>query len=142
MFKKKKKENSIKTYIDGVEQESDDIQIPIPPPHLQAGAPALEPQAVQEPTLQPEGMQVQQFNGDCIICFDFGFYADIHGVWHNCPRCNSKTMKTLTKSSMVIPKPTKGNLFEFRTCPDCGEVTEIHKKRKKWECEHCQWRGE
>lgn len=140
--RKKEKKQKIKTFIDGVEQESTEIPIPRPA-QPETDVTALEPQAVQEPSPQS---QVEQFTGECILCFDFGWYLDQVGVWHNCPRCNPKSLnntpskKQLSSADKNI-KPTKGNLFEFRSCPSCGKHTEVHKKKKIWKCEHCQWRG-
>lgn len=143
MFGRKKEKKNVKTYIDGVDQDSDEIPVPQPQTaELPSDATALEQQAVQEPSQQPE---VQQFDGECILCFDFGWYADQLGVWHNCPRCNPKALNNIPgkkKVSSGEDKPSKGNLYEFRTCPDCGERNEVHKKKKVWTCEHCDWRGE
>lgn len=131
--KKKEEKQNVKTYIDGVEQDSDEIPIPHP-----AESPAHEPQAVHEPPTQPN---VVQFDGDCVICFDYGFYADNVGVWHNCPRCNPKSMKKSVQAMKPVSteeeRPSKGNLYEFRTCEVCGARNEVHKKRVKWECEEC-----
>lgn len=140
MFGRKKevKKSNIKTYVDGVEQDSDEVQVPVPKP---AESPVLEPQAVQEPTTQQEEQQVVEFNGECIICLDYGWYRDFAGVVHNCPRCNPKSLKIVgeisKQSSTSEDKPKKGNLYEFRTCQTCGERNEIHKKKIKWKCEYC-----
>lgn len=140
MFGRKKEK--VKTFIDGVEQDSDEIPVPQPKTaELPSDATALEPQAVQEPSPQPE---VQQFDGECILCFDFGWYADQLGVWHNCPRCNKDGKNNIpgkqaisSRVSSDEDRPSKGNLYEFRECVQCGARNEVHKKKKKWQCEEC-----
>lgn len=142
--KKKETKPNYKTFIDGEEQEDQEIPVPNPDEtaQLPSDATAHEPEQVQvhEPTPQPE---VEQFNGECILCFDFRWYADHLGVWHACPRCNKDGKKNIpTGRGKPAPadeefKPSKGNLYEFRVCKDCGARNEIHKKKKKWNCESC-----
>lgn len=139
--KKEKKKQKVTTYVEGVEQTGDE-----PPVPQSAESPALEPQAVQEPTPQPvEEPEPQEFKGECILCFDFRWYADSLGVWHACPRCNKDGKANIPGSSeedpldelIVDDKPSKGNLYEFRFCKKCQARHEIHKKKKKWKCEKC-----
>ena len=151
MFGKKKKaeKQNVKTFIDGQEQTPDEIPVPKP-----AETPALEPSQaqVQEPPPQPN---VVEFHGDCVICFDYGFYADNVGVWHNCPRCNPKSMKKPVQAVKPAPtteyeaeaemaeeKPSKGNLYEFRFCSACKARNEVHKRKVKWQCEACGFEQE
>lgn len=149
--KEKKDKENMKTFTDGVEQHPEATAVP-----PSADAPAHEPgqNPAHEPPHQPDavGPQVIQLppGVDCAICYDYLFYADNVGVWHNCPRCNpvsmrkqggpnqvsSKPQKT-GPASTEEEKPSKGNLFEFRVCKDCGARNEIHKNKKKWECESC-----
>lgn len=149
---KQEEKVNVKTYIDGVEQRGDDSPVPIP-----ADATAPEPAPpVQEPTPQqvslphiPGGViaQYQLPPGvECYICFDEGFYADTTGRWHHCPKCNPVSMKkSSTMKQAISPpvsseeeeRPSKGNLYEFRFCSECGARNEIHKKKIKWQCEHC-----
>lgn len=130
--KKKREKNQVKTYVDGQEVEED---IPVPKP---ADAPAHEPEQVpaHEPPHQPEA-QVIQTDAECIICLDYGFYADNVGVWHKCPRCKGPTEQEEISPKVSTEKPSKGNLYEFRSCPHCFAQNEIHKKKKKWKCENC-----
>lgn len=72
MFKKKKKKEAkkevVKTYVDGEEvpQEVPDLEVPLPE------------------ELIPEE---EQTSGECFICWNRGFYRDLQGIWHDCPRC-------------------------------------------------------
>ena len=80
MFGKKK--NNVKTFVDGESKEKvDDVIVPLPPIEEK-----VEPSQVVSQT-EPE----QQF--ECQVCRDYGWYADAVGVCHNCPRCNSKSLK-------------------------------------------------
>lgn len=152
MWGKKKKGNKdkVRTFVNGQEvAEGEEVTVPKPgdfPSETQAHEP--EQVQVHDPSHQPENHQA--INVECIICLDFGFYADNINVWHNCPRCNPKSMKKQQKefiqqlekrtqeySTEEQPVPTKGNLYEFRQCPHCMAQNEVHKRKKKWLCENC-----
>lgn len=152
--KEKKQEVNVKTYVDGVLQDTDELAVPKP---AESGAPAHGPQVAHEPTPQPQPTMLPHIPGgviaqiqlppgvECYICFDAGFYADSSGVWHQCPKCNTASMKkkTVVKQDDIdweaeeSDRPTKGNLYEFRFCKKCGARSEIHKKKVKWKCEAC-----
>jgi len=67
----KKKEKRVQEFINGVPQQVPALEVPPPIPPM--------PEVSEE---------VQTIDAECVICFDYGFYADNVGVWHRCPRCN------------------------------------------------------
>lgn len=102
MFGKNKNEakSPVQTFVDGKPSESiipvypgrDDLLEQ--PQTVPDSVPALEEPVVQQ---IPEGVE-------CVVCFDFGFYADNMGVWHNCPRCNPKELEKTETAKPVAKK--------------------------------------
>jgi len=103
MFGKKKGVVTPKTYIDGVEQTEDKIldypgreelmEVP-------GNIPELDIPNLQEQEVPPGFGVVNLPPGvDCVICYDFCFYADNVGVWHHCPRCNAKDLIMASSNS-------------------------------------------
>jgi ribosomal protein L37AE/L43A len=120
MFGFKKKEKVVKTYVDGKEVGSDKQvgELPVPKP-------------ADAPPAQVVKQQPVEFQGDCLICFDYGYYADHVGVWHECPRCGKK------KPEQAVADRPKNPLFVFKNCKDCGERNEVHRQKKVWQCGKC-----
>ena len=125
MFGRKKNKNQTREYIDGVPQKVPDLDLPNPygegPQHPANPATHSSPPIV---------------DANCVICFDYGFYADNVGVWHHCPRCNAFKFD-LAKQDKPEPEEKLKPLHKWKECVHCNAKNQVQIRKKEFKCESC-----